>query len=83
MDEAEARAWLEREFDVPRETMERLEAFVALLRDENDAPEPRFRASLDHVWLRHIVDSAQLLPLRAVGRRRAGSISAPAPAFPA
>ena len=41
MDEAEARAWVERRFDVPRETMERLDAFAALLREESAAPESR------------------------------------------
>ena len=61
MDEREARAWLERSFDVPRETMERLEAFAALLRDENARQNLVSRASLDHFWLRHIADSAQLI----------------------
>jgi 16S rRNA (guanine527-N7)-methyltransferase len=49
------------ELDVPRETMARLEAFVALLRAENDRQNLVSRASLDQVWERHILDSAQLL----------------------
>lgn len=61
MDEAQARAWVERESDVPRETMERLDAFAALLREENERQNLVSRASLDHVWGRHIADSAQLL----------------------
>jgi 16S rRNA (guanine527-N7)-methyltransferase len=61
MDEDGARAWLEREFDVPRETMARLDAFVALLREENERQNLVSRASLDQLWLRHIADSAQLL----------------------
>lgn len=61
MEEAEARAWVEREFNVPRETMARLDAFAALLRDENDRQNLVSRASLDSLWLRHIADSAQLL----------------------
>ena len=61
MDEREARAWLEHSFDVPRETMERLEAFEALLRDENARQNLVSKASLDHFWLRHIADSAQLV----------------------
>ena len=61
MDEAEARAWVERSFDVPRETMERIDGFVALLREENERQNLVSRNSLDHVWARHIADSAQLL----------------------
>lgn len=62
MDEAEARAWVERRFDVPRETMTRLDAFAALLRDENEQQNLVSAASLDQLWSRHIADSAQLLP---------------------
>ena len=61
MDEAEAKAWLSAEFDVPRETMERLDAFAAMLREENARQNLVSAASLDHLWARHIVDSAQLL----------------------
>lgn len=61
MDEAEAQEWVERTFTVPRETMARLERFVAFLRAENDRQNLVSRASLDRIWLRHIVDSAQLL----------------------
>ena len=61
MDETQARIWLQREFAVPRETMERLDAFVALLRSENERQNLVSRASLDQIWLRHIADSAQLL----------------------
>jgi 16S rRNA (guanine527-N7)-methyltransferase len=61
MDEAEARLWVERQFNVPRETMGRLDAFVALLRVENQRQNLVSAASLDTLWLRHIADSAQLL----------------------
>jgi 16S rRNA (guanine527-N7)-methyltransferase len=61
MDEAEARTWVERQFNVPRETMARLDAFVALLRAENQSQNLVSAASLNGVWLRHIADSAQLL----------------------
>jgi 16S rRNA (guanine527-N7)-methyltransferase len=61
MDEAEARAWVKRRFDVPRETMARLDAFAALLRTANDRQNLVSAASLDQLWLRHIADSAQLL----------------------
>jgi 16S rRNA (guanine527-N7)-methyltransferase len=61
MEEAGARAWVERECDVPRETMGRLDAFVALLRDENERQNLVSRGTLDLIWSRHIADSAQLL----------------------
>jgi 16S rRNA (guanine527-N7)-methyltransferase len=57
MDEAEAKAWL----DVPRGTMERLEGFINLLREQNARQNLVSRASLDYVWSRHVVDSAQIL----------------------
>jgi 16S rRNA (guanine527-N7)-methyltransferase len=47
--------------DVPRETIERLDAFVQLLRDENERQNLVSRASLEAVWERHILDSAQLV----------------------
>ena len=61
MDEADARAWLQSSFDVPRETMDRLDAFAALLREGNARQNLVSRASLDSLWSRHIADSAQLL----------------------
>ena len=61
MDEAAARAWLRARFDVSRETIERLDAFAAMLREENDRQNLVSAASLEHLWVRHIVDSAQLL----------------------
>jgi 16S rRNA (guanine527-N7)-methyltransferase len=59
--EEEARAWIESAFDVPRETMARLDRFAALLRAENERQNLISRASIEHMWLRHIADSAQLL----------------------
>src|SRR4051812_42611324 len=41
--------------------MARRDAFAALLRDESERQNLVSRASLDHLWLRHIADSAQLL----------------------
>jgi 16S rRNA (guanine527-N7)-methyltransferase len=61
MDEAAARAWVAHEYDVPRGTMDRLDAFAALLRDENDRQNLVSEASLDRLWSRHIADSAQLI----------------------
>ncbi|HEX5181924.1 MAG TPA: 16S rRNA (guanine(527)-N(7))-methyltransferase RsmG [Allosphingosinicella sp.] len=57
MDEAEARERL----DVPRETLERLEILVDLVRRENDRQNLVSKASLEDVWGRHVLDSAQLL----------------------
>jgi 16S rRNA (guanine527-N7)-methyltransferase len=59
MDEADARERLA----VPRETLQRLEILVDLLRDENQRQNLVSGGSLDSVWSRHIFDSAQLLPL--------------------
>jgi 16S rRNA (guanine527-N7)-methyltransferase len=56
MDEAHAKDQL----DVPRETIERLEDFVDLLRAENARQNLVSAASLTSVWERHILDSAQL-----------------------
>jgi 16S rRNA (guanine527-N7)-methyltransferase len=57
MDAEDARARL----DVSHETLARLEAFVALLREENERQNLVSRGSLEQVWTRHILDSAQLL----------------------
>jgi 16S rRNA (guanine527-N7)-methyltransferase len=61
MEEAEAKAWLERDLNVSRETLARLEVFVDLLKSENERQNLVSRGTLNAVWTRHIVDSAQLL----------------------
>lgn len=60
--EDEARDWLRAlpEYDAAAE--DRLELLVRLLAEENSRQNLVSAASLDQVWLRHIVDSAQLLP---------------------
>jgi 16S rRNA (guanine527-N7)-methyltransferase len=63
MEEAEAKALL----DVPRGTYQRLEAFIALLAEENEQQNLVSRASLEHVWSRHVLDSAQLLRFAPAG----------------
>lgn len=63
MDEAQAKALL----DVPRETIERLEAFISLLKQENERQNLVSTASLEHVWDRHILDSAQLVQFAPAG----------------
>jgi 16S rRNA (guanine527-N7)-methyltransferase len=61
MDEGAARAWVEREWNVSRETMARLDAFAALLRAESRHQNLVSQGTLGHLWVRHIADSAQLL----------------------
>jgi 16S rRNA (guanine527-N7)-methyltransferase len=61
MDEAAARASVARTYNVPRETMDRLDTFADLLREENDRQNLVSAASLGRLWFRHIADSAQLV----------------------
>ena len=61
MTEEEAQSWLSATFDVSRETQERLEAFIAFLKVEAQLQNLISAATLEHIWARHIVDSAQLL----------------------
>ena len=62
MEESAARQWIADHIDVPRETFDRIEAFLAFLRAENEVQNLVSRATLDQVWQRHVLDSAQLLP---------------------
>ncbi len=66
MNEVEAQAWLTDKFDVSRETKDRLDAFVAFLRREAANQNLIAASTLDQIWSRHIVDSAQLLTLAGV-----------------
>ncbi len=59
MTEDEARDWIRTRTDVSRET--RLAAFVDLLRDEATRQNLVSPSTLEQIWARHIVDSAQLL----------------------
>ncbi len=61
MTEEEARLWLSTNLDVSRETEEKLGAFVAFLIEEAKLQNLISAATLNHIWARHIVDSAQLL----------------------
>jgi len=60
VDEQEAKQWLASR-DVSRETFERIDRFIALLRAENERHNLVSAATLDQIWGRHIVDSFQLL----------------------
>ena len=61
MTENEAIAWLRAELHVSRETLEALDTFVAFLKREAESQNLISASTLDHIWSRHIVDSAQLL----------------------
>ena len=62
-DETEARAWLRETLGCDEQAMARLERLVDLLREENAAQNLVSTRSLEEVWVRHIADSAQLLPV--------------------
>jgi 16S rRNA (guanine527-N7)-methyltransferase len=49
--------------DVPRETLEQLDRFAALLIEENERQNLIASASVPELWNRHIVDGAQLYGL--------------------
>lgn len=53
-----------RDFDVSRETLQRLDTYAGLLEKWNPRINLVSRASLAEVWTRHIADSAQLWALR-------------------
>jgi 16S rRNA (guanine527-N7)-methyltransferase len=61
MTEEEAQNWLKTTFDVSRETWDRLNEFVAFVHREAQSQNLVAASTLDHIWDRHIVDSAQLL----------------------
>lgn len=56
--------------NVSRETTERLDQLVALVKKWNPAINLVSRSTLADFWTRHIMDSAQLFPLRPAGCRR-------------
>ncbi len=61
MTENEAIAWLQAQLHVSRETLDALDTFVAFLKREAESQNLISASTLDHIWSRHIVDSAQLL----------------------
>lgn len=63
MTEEEAKAWLVEQLDVSRETMALLERFAKLVLDEARHQNLIAASTAPHIFARHIVDSAQLLPL--------------------
>lgn len=62
--EAEARRWITSLPDVSRETLDRLDDFAGLLTEENQRQNLVAESTLGIAfWVRHIADSAQLVPL--------------------
>jgi 16S rRNA (guanine527-N7)-methyltransferase len=61
--EGDAKVWLREALDVSLETIKRLDAFRARVVEESALQNLISAASIPHVWVRHIVDSAQLLSL--------------------
>jgi len=57
-------------YDVPRETLARLETYAELLRSENERQNLIARSTVEQLWSRHILDSAQLLRHMPSGGRR-------------
>ncbi len=67
MTEDEARAWLIDTLDVSRETLDKLDAYAALVRAGQTTQNLVSASTLPTFWSRHIVDSAQLVLLGQAG----------------
>lgn len=61
-------------FDISEQTMDRLRAFVELVKKWNPRINLVSRTTLDDIWMRHIVDSAQLFALAPTETRLWGDI---------
>lgn len=61
MTDDEAQCWIRDRFGA--EPVARLQRFVDLVRDENQLQNLISPASVDGIWSRHVMDSAQLVPL--------------------
>ena len=59
--EAEAVSWLRDSLGIDDAAMQRLERLAELVREENERQNLISRGTVDRIWQRHIVDSAQLL----------------------
>jgi len=59
--EAEAQDWLRGTLGADTTSMDRLSHLVDLLLEENQRQNLVARGTIPHIWIRHIVDSAQLL----------------------
>ncbi len=67
MTEVDARDWLGSAIDVPRETLDLITRFLDFLRCEAARHNLIAASTINHLWSRHVVDSAQLVPLAAAG----------------
>ena len=67
MNEAAAQRWLIDELNVPRETIATLSCLCDLVTEESTRQNLVAQSTLAALWSRHVVDSAQLLPLLATG----------------
>jgi 16S rRNA (guanine527-N7)-methyltransferase len=63
MTEQDAQNWLRDTLNVSRETMDQLAQFAAYLTREAASQNLIAASTMDHIWARHILDSAQLLTL--------------------
>ncbi len=66
MTEEEAQDWLRNNLHVSRETVAQLDTFISYLRHEAKNQNLIAASTLEHIWVRHIVDSAQLLTFLGV-----------------
>lgn len=62
------RAAFAEHFAVPRETLEKLDRYAALLTDWQSRMNLVGPSTLTQIWHRHFADSAQLLPLAGAGK---------------
>jgi 16S rRNA (guanine527-N7)-methyltransferase len=66
--EDQAKAWLREHLAVSRETEEKLDTFVGFLKLEAQSQNLISASTIESIWLRHIVDSAQLLNFLPLGQ---------------
>jgi 16S rRNA (guanine527-N7)-methyltransferase len=71
--EEDAQHWLHAHFDVSRETSERLDAFIEFLKREALSQNLIAASTLESIWSRHVVDSAQLIKLLPADARAEGT----------
>jgi 16S rRNA (guanine527-N7)-methyltransferase len=72
MTEDEAKAWLREVCLVPEEAMEQLEQLRHIVIAESQQQNLISAATIDHFWVRHIVDSAQLISFAARAKPESG-----------
>ena len=60
----------QRDVNVSRETLQRLDRYVALLISWNRRINLVARSTVPHIWWRHVLDSAQLVDCAPAGARR-------------